>query len=173
MAPYCLLGKKSKSPGIVFKDCYRITLISLSARLPPFLILTHSCPSTLHICTHLCTSAPHTCLATSAHIHLPIHTCSHISVQTPLHVSVWNSFITITTWSILTHPCRFNSVIPFTLFLGSKGKAWYFFFCSQCSSLYIFLLKHLPWCILIICFFLTNPQFLNQPEIIHLCIPST
>ena len=145
---------------------HTMTLV-LSAGFPPFLILIHSFPSKLHIYTHLCTSAPYICpsqLLSQLCLFSPTY---HSSIQTQLCVLIWKSFIPI------NYLVNSDSSLKTEVFLGSKGSSWYFFFCSQISNLYIFLLKYLPCDIEIISFFLTNPQFLNQPEITRLSIHST
>ena len=121
----------------------------------------------------------------TSHLYSPMHIC-------PLHLPLTAAQPTLPVFTYLSLICpnstlcldlkvihsynylvNSDSSLKTKVFLGSKGSSWYFFFCSQISNLYIFLLKYLPCDIEIISFFLTNPQFLNQPEITHLSIHST
>lgn len=106
----------------------------------------------------------HICHSTSSQPPLSLVTCRYTHVLTQLHNLVWNVFISVTIWSTLSQPWRSKSDVAFhwKAFLSFKGRVWYFFFCSQHRNLHVSLLKYLPYCVVIICFFLINPQFLNQ-----------
>lgn len=136
------------------------------------LLPIHTCPCTPaypHLPLHICsaTSALYLCPSTPALTHLPIHTCPYTTPCLGLKfIHSYNCLVNSYSPLKIQLRCSLRSKV----FLSSQGRAWYFFLLSHHSNLHISSLKHLPCCLVIISFFLTNPQFLNQTEIIHLSV---
>lgn len=130
-------------------------------------------PAPPHLLHRVCPSAPvypHlstlTCPCKLTKSHLPINPHPHITQSPGL------KFIYSCQYLASSYPCwvkiQLRCSLHSRVFLCSKGRAWHFLPCSQTSYLHVSWLKHILWCIVIICFLLTNPQFLNQTETIHL-----